>query len=204
MSATEEPRHLELPLEGMTCASCALRVEKKLNKLDGVTATVNFATETASVDFPSSLAPETLVETVEKAGYRAVLPSDPDAEAPAPHDPARDLRIRLVVSALLSLPVVVLAMLPPLQFDYWQWLSLQLATPVVVWGAWPFHRAAWANLRHATATMDTLISVGVLAAWGWSLYALFLGGAGDPGMRMSFDLIPDAAGRTHEIYLEVG
>ena len=202
MSTTEERRHLELPVEGMTCASCALRVEKKLNKLDGVAATVNFATETASVDFPSSLAPEELVETVEKAGYRAVLPSEPDAEAPPPHDPARDLRIRLVASALLSLPVVALAMVPPLQFDYWQWLSLQLATPVVLWGGWPFHRAALANLRHGAATMDTLISVGTLAAWGWSVVALFFLDAGHPDMRMELGFSLGVSGDA-EIYLEV-
>ncbi|MBD0330548.1 MAG: cadmium-translocating P-type ATPase [Thermoleophilia bacterium] len=200
MSSTE---HLELPIEGMTCASCAVRVEKKLNKLDGVQATVNFATETASVDFdPAAVAPERLLETVERAGYRAVLPREEhEATAAERRDPARDLRLRLALSAALSLPVVALAMIPPLQFDYWQWLALQLATPVVFWGGWPFHRAALVNLRHGAATMDTLISVGTLAAWAWSVVALFFLGAGEPGMRMDFALALGAG--EGEIYLEV-
>jgi Cu+-exporting ATPase len=198
---------LELPISGMTCASCANRVERRLNRLDGVTATVNYATERASVAFdPAVVAPEDLLAAVEAAGYRAQLP-DPapgaTAETPAPPDETAALRQRLLVSSALALPVLLLAMVPALQFDNWQWLSLTLATPVVVWGAWPFHRAAWANLRHGTATMDTLVSVGVLAAWLWSLYALFLGDAGAPDMRMSLDLVPDAAGGSHEIYLEV-
>ena len=199
--------HLELPITGMTCASCANRVERGLNGLDGVTATVNYATEKATVDFDATaVAPEQLVAAVEAVGYQASLPAAEHEDAggaPAAPDETAPLRRRLVVSAALTLPVLVLAMVEPLQFDNWQWLSLTLAAPVAVWGAWPFHRAAWANLRHATATMDTLISVGVLAAFGWSLYALFLGDAGDPSMRMRFDLIPDAAGGTHEIYLEV-
>ena len=199
--------HAELPITGMTCASCANRIERKLNKLDGVDASVNYATEKATVDYdPEVVDPLDLVAVVEAAGYQAVLPAD-DADAPIEPEAADEtapLRRRLTISALLTVPVLTLAMVPPLQFDNWQWLTLQLATPVVLWGAWPFHRAAWANLKHATATMDTLISVGVLAAWGWSLYALFLGDAGSPDMRMSFDLIPDAAGGTHEIYLEVG
>jgi Cu+-exporting ATPase len=190
---------LELPITGMTCASCANRVERKLNKLDGVTASVNYATEKASVAFDSAtVAPEQLVAAVEAAGYAAGLPADGHDE-PAESDP---LRLRLIVSALFSVPVLLIAMIPALQFDNWQWLSLQLATPVVVWGAWPFHRAAWANLRHATATMDTLISLGVLAAWLWSLYALFVGDAGMNDMRMQFNLIPKAGGGSNEIYLE--
>ena len=195
--------HLDLPITGMTCASCANRIERKLNKLDGVSASVNYATEKASVQFDAAaVEPEALVAAVESAGYQAVLPSR--EEEPAEKlDATAPLRRRLVVSGVLSAPLLALTMIGPLQFDNWQWLSLQLATPVVLWGAWPFHRAAWANLKHATATMDTLISVGVLAAWLWSLYALFLGDAGDPGMRMVFDLIPDSAGGTHEIYLEV-
>ena len=178
MSTTSPPQHVELPITGMTCASCANRIERKLNKLDGVTASVNYATEKATVDFdPGAVAVERLVEAVEAAGYQAALPvAEPQ---PVPEDdPAAPLRRRLIVSALLAVPVLALSMIPALQFDNWQWLSLQLATPVVLWGAWPFHRAAWANLKHATATMDTLISVGVLAAFGWSLYALFLGDAG--------------------------
>ncbi len=197
--------HVELPIAGMTCASCANRIERKLNKLDGVTASVNYATEKATVDFDAgAVAPEQLLEAVAAAGYEAVLPSaEPSAGDREPSDETAPLRQRLVISSLLAAPVFLVAMIGPLQFDNWQWLSLALASPVVVWGAWPFHRAAWANLRHATATMDTLISVGVLAAWLWSLYALIFGDAGDPGMRMTFDLIPDKAGGTHEIYLEV-
>jgi Cu+-exporting ATPase len=200
-TATE---HLELPIEGMTCASCANRIERKLNKLDGVTATVNYATERASVSYDAgAIEPERLVEAVEAAGYEAALPTaEPAAEAPPEDDPNAPLRRRLVISALLSAPVLVLSMVPPLQFDNWQWLALQLATPVVLWGAWPFHRAAWANLRHGTATMDTLISLGVLSAWLWSLYALFIGDAGMPGMKMSFSLVPSAGGGADEIYLE--
>jgi P-type Cu+ transporter len=203
-TATE---HLELPITGMTCASCANRIERKLNKLDGVSATVNYATEKATVDFDAdAVDPEQLVAAVEAAGYQAVLPSadpDPSPAGGGQPDETAALRQRLVISALLAAPVLIVAMVSPLQFDNWQWLSLSLASPVVVWGAWPFHRAAWTNLRHATATMDTLISVGVLAAWLWSLYALLLGDAGDASMRMTFDLIPDKAGGTHEIYLEV-
>src|SRR5262249_12975658 len=148
---------------------------RRLNKLDGVTASVNYATETASVAYDPAVAVGQLVAAVEAAGYAAVLPSsEPDAEAAsAEDDPAAGLRRRLALSALLAVPVLALSMIPALQFDNWQWLSLELATPVVLWGAWPFHRAAWQNLRHATATMDTLISVGTLAAWLWSLYALF-------------------------------
>ena len=201
-----QAEHLELPITGMTCASCASRIERKLNKLEGVEASVNYATERATVTFdPELVAPEDLVAAVEAAGYGAVLPhGEHEGEHPrAEADPTADLRRRLIVSAVLSLPVLLLSMIPPLQFDYWQWLALQLATPVVLWGAWPFHRAAWANLKHATATMDTLISVGTLAAWGWSLYALFLGDAGMPGMEMDFDLIPEAGGGSSEIYLEV-
>jgi P-type Cu+ transporter len=190
---------LELPITGMTCGSCANRIERKLNKLDGVSASVNYATEKASVEFDgAAVAPEQLVAAVEAAGYQAGLPADRDDE-PRESDP---LRTRLIVSALFSVPVLLIAMIPSLQFDNWQWLSLQLATPVVVWGAWPFHRAAWANLRHATATMDTLISLGVLAAWLWSLYALFLGDAGMNDMRMQFNLIPTAGAGGSEIYLE--
>jgi P-type Cu+ transporter len=196
--------HLELPIAGMTCASCANRIERKLNALDGVAATVNYATAKATVDFdPANVAHERLVEAVEAAGYQAVLPSaEPEGGEAEIHETA-PLRRRLIVSSALALPVLVLSMIPALQFDNWQWLALQLATPVVVWGAWPFHRAAWANLRHATATMDTLISVGVLAAWLWSLYALFLGDAGMTGMTMGFDLIPDPGAGGDEIYLEV-
>ena len=209
MRTTSE--HVELAIAGMTCASCVNRVERKLNALDGVSATVNYATEKAAVDYdPAAVAPEQLVGAVRAAGYQAVLPSTrADADGHADGDgetTERDanaaLRRRLAVSALLSLPLLALSMVPALQFDNWQWLALNLATPVVLWGAWPFHRAAWANLRHATATMDTLVSVGVLAAWLWSLYALFLGDAGMTGMRMAFDLIPRAGAGAEHIYLE--
>ena len=203
--STQVPERLELPIEGMTCASCATRIEKRLNRLDGVEATVNYATENAAVTFdPALVAPQDLLDAVEAAGYR-VRPAAPDgapADEPEP-DPTASLRLRLLVSAALSLPVLLLAMIEPLQFDYWQWLSLQLATPVVLWGGWPFHRAAWLNLKHATATMDTLISVGTLAAWGWSVVSLFLLDAGEPGMRMGFDLVVDRGEAAGQIYLEV-
>jgi P-type Cu+ transporter len=200
MSAVTE--RLELPISGMTCASCANRIERRLNKLDGVTATVNYATEKARVEFDAgTVAPERLVDAVEAAGYEAALPSTQPPPA-AEQDETAPLRRRLVASALLSLPTLLISMVPALQFDNWQWLSLNLATPVVLWGAWPFHRAAWANLKHGTATMDTLISVGTLAAWLWSLYALFLGEAGMNDMRMSFDLIPQSGAGANQIYLE--
>ena len=209
--APTETAKLDLPLEGMTCASCANRIERKLNKIEGVEATVNFATEQASVTFdPDAVAPEELVGAVEAAGYRAELPSlasdrpSDDGPVHGEDDAAlRGLRTRLIGSALLSLPILLLAMIPPLQFDYWQWLSLQLATPVVLWAGWPFHRVAWQNFRHGTASMDTLISLGILTAWGWSVVALFFLGAGDPGMRMTFQLIPQQGAGTEEIYLEV-
>jgi Cu+-exporting ATPase len=205
MGAVMPTEHLELPIAGMTCASCAARVEKQLNGLDGVAATVNYATERATVDYDAAaIDPEALVAAVESAGYQAQLPELEGTDTAAePEDPAADLRWRLTLSAILSLPVLVLSMVPALQFDYWQWLALQLATPVVIWGAWPFHKAAWQNLRHATATMDTLISIGTLAAWLWSLYALFLGEAGMTGMTMSFDFFPDAGAGADHIYLEV-
>ncbi|HEY1369761.1 MAG TPA: heavy metal translocating P-type ATPase [Gaiellaceae bacterium] len=193
---------IELPIGGMTCASCASRIERRLNKLDGVTATVNYATEKATVEYDAdAVAPEQLVVAVEAVGYSATLPAAETA-AEAEHDEARPLRLRLVAAGLLSLPVLLVSMIPALQFDRWQWLVLQLATPVVLWAAWPFHRAAWANLKHASASMDTLVSLGVLAAWSWSLYALFLGDAGAEGMRMTFSLLPKVGGGADEIYLE--
>lgn len=194
---------VELAITGMTCASCANRIERKLNKLDGVTATVNYATEKAKVSYPESVSTDDLLRTVEQAGYAATLPAPAGAEAAASEVEERDpLRDRLVISAVLSVPVVALAMVPAWQFDYWQWLSLTLAAPVVVWGAWPFHRAAWTNLRHGATTMDTLVSVGVLAALGWSLYALFLGTAGTPGMTHPFELTVDRTDGAANIYLE--
>ncbi|NEC16719.1 heavy metal translocating P-type ATPase, partial [Streptomyces parvus] len=252
----------ELMIGGMTCASCAARVEKKLNRMDGVTATVNYATEKARVTFGEGLKLGDLVATVEKTGYTARPVAQPSAPAPAPapapeaadetapgsapeftaepalgfapefaaepapesaSEPASDptpdsvardieadqevslaaLRQRLLVSAVLATPVVLLAMIPALQFDYWQWLSLTLAAPVVVWGGLPFHRAAWTNAKHGAATMDTLVSLGTLAAFGWSVWALFLGDAGMPGMRHGFDLTVSRADATSTIYLEV-
>ncbi|MFJ3085072.1 heavy metal translocating P-type ATPase [Streptomyces sp. NPDC086838] len=279
-SATEagtpaaELSQAEFMIGGMTCASCAARVEKKLNRMDGVTATVNYATEKARVRYDGvGVSVRDLVATVEKTGYtakplprsepqatppepqttppaqqtatpppaEAARPERPDARDPEPvpaQEPAREpaqeaepeaepapapegplhtgpdpedtpdpalasLRQRLVVSAVLAAPVVALAMIPALQFDNWQWLSLTLAAPVVVWGALPFHRAAWTNLRHGAATMDTLVSVGTLAAFGWSLWALFLGDAGMPGMRHGFDLTASRADGSTTVYLEV-
>ncbi|MEV5653064.1 heavy metal translocating P-type ATPase [Streptomyces sp. NPDC052291] len=273
-SATEagtpaaELSQAEFMIGGMTCASCAARVEKKLNRMDGVTATVNYATEKARVRYDGAgVSVRDLVATVEKTGYTAKplprpeprttppapqtatpppaeaahpeRPERPDARKPEPvpeREPAQDqakepapeaepepeepqhtgtvpedtpdpalapLRQRLVVSAVLAAPVVALAMIPALQFDNWQWLSLTLAAPVVIWGALPFHRAAWTNLRHGAATMDTLVSVGTLAAFGWSLWALFLGDAGMPGMRHGFDLTASRGDGSTTIYLEV-
>jgi Cu+-exporting ATPase len=193
---------LELPISGMTCASCANRVERKLNKLDGVTASVNYATEKARVEFdPGAVAPEQLVEAVAAAGYQAALPADEPAVAVEP-DATAGLRRRAIVAAVLSVPALLMAMIPALQFDNFQWLSLQLVTPVVLWAAWPFHTAAWTNLKHGAATMDTLISLGTLAAWLWSLYALFLGDAGMNDMRMAFELIPQPGAGADQIYLE--
>jgi P-type Cu+ transporter len=192
---------VELSIDGMTCASCAHRIEKKLNKLDGVTATVNFATEKAHVEYGTEVSPEQLVATVDEAGYQAHLPEEPAEAAPA-QDPTASLRQRLLISAALTIPVIAMAMVPALQFTYWQWLSLALAAPVVIWGAWPFHRAAWANLKHGTATMDTLISMGTLAALGWSVYALFWGTAGMPGMKHAFELTIARSDGTGNIYLE--
>ncbi|MGM1064713.1 heavy metal translocating P-type ATPase [Saccharothrix sp. Mg75] len=195
---------LELAITGMTCASCANRIERKLNKLDGVTASVNYATEKAHVTFPEDVDPRVLVEQVEAAGYRAALPVvEAERAEAAEEDPTRSLRQRVTVSAVLALPVVVLAMVPAWQFTHWQWISLTLAAPVLVWGAWPFHRAAWVNLRHGAATMDTLVSMGTLAAFGWSLYALLWGTAGTPGMTHPFELTVQRTDGAGAIYLEV-
>jgi Cu+-exporting ATPase len=168
---------IELEIGGMTCASCAARIEKKLNRVDGVSATVNFATERATVSYPSTMAPAELVATVERTGYtaRPAQPVDTERAGPAGGDGLAGFRTRLLVSLVLAVPVIALAMLPALQFRGWQWLSMALAAPVVGYGGWPFHRAAWTNLRHGAATMDTLISIGTLAAFGWSLVALLVG-----------------------------
>ncbi|MFI7360739.1 heavy metal translocating P-type ATPase [Streptomyces sp. NPDC050149] len=253
-AAAAESSQAELTIGGMTCASCAARVEKKLNRMDGVSATVNYATEKARVSFGPGTGLADLIATVEKTGYTAkpVPRPAPTPPAPVPSVPATAtpgpapapaatsstaatdtagppaaatddgtetrtdidtddgpapalaaLRQRLIVSAVLAAPVVLLAMIPALQFDNWQWLSLTLAAPVVVWGGLPFHRATWTNLRHGAATMDTLVSVGTLAAFGWSLWALFLGDAGMPGMRHGFDFTVSRADGASTIYLEV-
>ncbi|MDG4862925.1 heavy metal translocating P-type ATPase, partial [Streptomyces sp. T-3] len=200
---------VELSIGGMTCASCSARIEKKLNRLEGVTASVNLATEKAKVSYAAGVEVADLIGTVEKLGYTAeeIVPAPPE-EAAAPVAATTDLeadalRQRLTVSALLALPVVLMAMIPALQFDNWQWLSLTLAAPVVVWGGLPFHRAAWTNARHAAATMDTLVSVGTAAAFGWSLWALFFGDAGMPGMRHGFDFSVSRTEGSSTIYLEV-
>jgi P-type Cu+ transporter len=187
---------LELAIGGMTCASCASRVERKLNKMTGVTASVNYATERATVSFPVDVTEADLVATVQAAGYTATVPR--------PEEPDRTLgwRRRLIVAVVLAVPVIVLSMVPAVQFDGWQWVSLVLATPVVLWAGLPFHRAAWANLRHRTATMDTLISMGTLAAYLWSVYALVFGTAGEAGMAEGFRWLPERGDPTGTIYLE--
>ncbi|GAA2336906.1 heavy metal translocating P-type ATPase [Streptomyces kunmingensis] len=222
------PTDIDLAIGGMTCAACSARIEKKLNRLDGVTATVNLATEKAKISYANAdITPQTLIDTITKLGYTAEAtiqpPPDPargagngaishddaaaatdtvtpTASSPAPGTPIAQ---RLSVSALLTVPVILLAMIPALQFDNWQWLSLTLAAPVVVWGGLPFHRAAWTNARHGAATMDTLVSLGTLAAFGWSLWALFLGDAGMPGMRHGFTFVTERGGASSTIYLEV-
>ncbi|MFK0121095.1 heavy metal translocating P-type ATPase [Streptomyces sp. NPDC090994] len=191
----------------MTCAACVRRVEKKLAKLEGVTATVNLATGLARVSHPAGVAPGDLVTAVEQAGYQAALPAPPEDDAAAGEPDrgdaeARRERERLLVTALLAVPVLALSMAPALQFRNWQWLCFVLAAPVAVWSAWPFHLRALRGLRHSTATMDTLVSLGVLASFSWSVYALFLGGAGEPGMRMSFSLVPSASEGMAHLYLE--
>lgn len=199
---------VELVIGGMTCASCAMRIEKKLNKLDGVSATVNYATEKAKVTVPEGYDPAALIAEVEKTGYTAALPAPKNAGVAGDtgdDDPElRSLRNRLIGSIVLTIPVIAMAMIPALQFTYWQWASLALAAPVIVWGAWPFHRAAWMNLRHGAATMDTLISMGTSAAFLWSLYALFFGTAGTPGMTHPFEFTLAPSDGAANIYLEVG
>lgn len=201
----------DLLVGGMTCAACVSRVEKRLAKLDGVSATVNLATGNARISHPAEITPEVLVATVERAGYTAELPRPPVPEAGAEQiEPSEsgegresaEARRRLLVTALLSVPVLVLSMVPDLQFRNWQWLCFALAAPVATWGSWSFHSRALRGLRHGAATMDTLVSLGVTAAFAWSTYALFVGGAGDPGMRMPFSLLPSAGEEIPHIYLE--
>ncbi|WP_329469608.1 heavy metal translocating P-type ATPase [Streptomyces sp. NBC_01723] len=210
-STTSAPAEVELAIGGMTCASCAARIEKKLNRMDGVSATVNYATEKAKVSYGGEVSVPDLVATVEATGYTAHEPEPVRAE-PAPGtepaappgdgDALRPLRQRLVTAVLLAVPVIAMAMVPALQFEYWQWLSLTLAAPVVTYAAWPFHRAALTNARHGAATMDTLISVGTSAAFLWSLWALFLGTAGTPGMTHPFELTIARGDGSGNIYLE--
>ncbi|WP_445402644.1 heavy metal translocating P-type ATPase [Streptomyces sp. LE64] len=214
MSSTLAPtEQVELAIGGMTCASCAARIEKKLNRMDGVEATVNYATEKAKVSFSGEVAVADLIATVEATGYSATPPPPPNAardaggagdtrREDAADDELRPLRQRLVTAVLLSVPVIAMAMVPALQFEYWQWLSLTLAAPVVVYAAWPFHRAAWTNAKHGAATMDTLISVGTSAAFLWSLWALFFGTAGEPGMTHPFELTIARTDGAGNIYLE--
>jgi Cu+-exporting ATPase len=203
-AAPEPSERLDLPIVGMTCASCAARIEKRLNALDGVRASVNYATERASVAYePEKLTPAELVATIEQAGYTATLPVRERGGVRPARRPGARLRVRLIFSALASAPLLLLGMIPALQFDNWQWLSLQLATPVLVWAGWPFHRAAWTSLRHGTATMDTLISIGTISAWSWSVVSLFFLGAGDPGMRHALSLVPQRGGQTGDVYFEV-
>ena len=200
---------VDLQISGMTCATCAMRIEKKLNRMEGVTASVNYATEKARVTYARSVSTDDLLATVERTGYSAALPetaapgTEQDAAAAPEAVELTTLRRRVVGSVLLAVPVILLSMVPALQIDGWQWLSLTLAAPVVTWAAWPFHRATLTNLRHGASTMDTLVSLGVVAAFGWSLYALFLGGAGEIGMSMPFTLVPSRGSGADEIYLEV-
>ena len=203
---------IELEIGGMTCASCANRIEKKLNKLEGVAATVNYATEKAKVTVPAGYDPGLLVAEVEKTGYTAALPKPKDTTANTSETEAGEeedseltsLRHRLIGAIVLTVPVIAMAMIPALQFTYWQWASLALAAPVIIWGAWPFHKAAWTNLKHGAATMDTLISMGTSVALLWSLYALFLGTAGTPGMTHPFEFTIAPSDGAANIYLEVG
>ncbi|MFD9935618.1 heavy metal translocating P-type ATPase [Streptomyces massasporeus] len=203
-TSTGTDAEVELAIGGMTCASCAARIEKKLNRMDGVTATVNYATEKAKVSYSGDVSVGDLIATVEATGYTAQEPTPPSREdGPSEEaDELRPLRERLITAVVLSVPVVAMAMVPALQFEYWQWLSLTLAAPVVTYAAWPFHKAAFTNARHGAATMDTLISVGTSAAFLWSLWALFFGTAGTPGMTHPFELTIERTDGAGNIYLE--
>ncbi|MER5578025.1 heavy metal translocating P-type ATPase [Streptomyces massasporeus] len=203
-TSTGTDAEVELAIGGMTCASCAARIEKKLNRMDGVTATVNYATEKAKVSYSGDVSVGDLIATVEATGYTAQEPAPPARQTGPSEEPdeLRPLRERLITAVVLSVPVVAMAMVPALQFEYWQWLSLTLAAPVVTYAAWPFHKAAFTNARHGAATMDTLISVGTSAAFLWSLWALFLGTAGTPGMTHPFELTIERTDGAGNIYLE--
>ncbi|MEV6167059.1 heavy metal translocating P-type ATPase [Streptomyces sp. NPDC051954] len=193
---------VELVIGGMTCASCAARVEKKLNRMGGVTATVNYATEKAKVSYTGEVSVPDLIATVEATGYTAQEPARADPEPEQVDHELQSLRQRLLTSVVLAVPVIAMAMIPALQFDNWQWLSLTLAAPVVTYAGWPFHKAAFTNARHGAATMDTLISVGTSAAFLWSLWALFFGTAGTPGMTHPFELTIARGDGAGNIYLE--
>ncbi|WP_328626790.1 heavy metal translocating P-type ATPase [Streptomyces sp. NBC_00353] len=208
-TGTGTTAEVELSIGGMTCASCAARIEKKLNRMDGVTATVNYATEKAKVSYRGEdLSVQDLIATVEKTGYTAQEPAppvrteEPTSAAEDGADALRPLRQRLLTAVVLAVPVIAMSMIPALQFMYWQWLSLTLTAPVVTYAAWPFHRAAWTNARHGAATMDTLISVGTSAAFLWSVWALFFGMAGMPGMTHPFELTIGRSDGAGNIYLE--
>ncbi|MFE9398424.1 heavy metal translocating P-type ATPase [Streptomyces flavidovirens] len=213
-TATATGAVVELAIGGMTCASCAARIEKKLNRMDGVEATVNYATEKAKVTYRGEdVSVQELIATVEATGYTAKEPPPPRTEpqtdtagtttrAAAEDDELRPLRQRLVTATVLAVPVIAMAMVPALQIEFWQWLSLTLTAPVVTYAAWPFHRAAWTNAKHGAATMDTLISVGTSAAFLWSLWALFFGTAGTPGMTHAFELTISRSDGAGNIYLE--
>ncbi|MGW2200591.1 heavy metal translocating P-type ATPase [Streptomyces sp. NPDC001774] len=210
-TTTPGAAQVELAIGGMTCASCAARIEKKLNRMDGVEATVNYATEKAKVTFDTEISVQDLIATVEATGYTAEEPAPPRAESGREEGPTdeekadeelRPLRQRLITAVVLAVPVIAMAMIPALQIEYWQWLSLTLAAPVVVYAAWPFHKAAWTNARHGAATMDTLISVGTIAAFLWSLWALFFGTAGTPGMTHPFEFTIARTDGAGNIYLE--
>lgn len=199
---------LELAIGGMTCASCAARIEKKLNRMDGVTATVNYATEKAKVAFGDGIGVGDVIAIVEATGYTAAVPAPPvtDASREEPESAPGELtalRQRLLTAVVLAVPVIAMTMVPALQFRNWQWLSLTLAAPVVAYAAWPFHRAAWTNLRHGATTMDTLISMGTLASFGWSVWALFFGDAGVPGLTHPFELTVAQGHGSANLYLEV-
>jgi P-type Cu+ transporter len=205
MNQSTKQSFIDLDIKGMTCASCASRVEKKLNSIDGVNASVNFATEVARVEAPENVNAQQLVDAVASTGYSAKVASSETSsdQDGAADDETRDVRRRVIIAGLLTVPVIAMAMAPALQFDYWQWVSLVLATPVVFWAGLPFHQATWTSLKHRAAGMDALISMGTLAAFGWSLYALVFGDAGMVGMSHSFSLTANAGEGTSQVYLEV-
>lgn len=203
----QHTRDADLSIAGMTCSSCAARIEKKLNRMDGVSATVNFATERAHVSFAQTTSVDDLIATVRQTGYDAALPKPPERDhgdaAESTADSFRDLRQRMWITVALSVPVIALSMIPALQFANWPWLAFALASPAVIYGGWPFHKAAIKNARHGAATMDTLVSLGTVAAYGWSVWALFFGTASVPGMTEGFSLLPGNDDPASTLYLEV-